>query len=84
MPFTDCYTDEPVIYNQEDLDSDPNILLEVFLNRSYYISHSILTQKEEVLILDDSIMNIALYERLKILLGEDDFNMLINGKLLKK
>lgn len=83
-PFRDCYIDDPIIYNQEDLDNNPDMLLDILINKSYYISHSNVTNKEEILILDEEIMNIALYERLKILLGEDDYNSLINGKLSKK
>lgn len=83
-PFFECYSDEPVIYIEEEIEEDSELMEEILFTRAYYFAHSKLTNQEALIILNEDIMESAIYEYLRDLLGEEDFNNLCKRNLVKK
>ncbi len=53
-PFQKYYAEEPVFYNQEDIESDYYKLAEILDKHSYYIAHLKLNKTDAIMTLDDN------------------------------
>lgn len=73
-PFSECYGDEPKIYNINDIDD----ALEEILNLPYYVVHYEDNDNYAVIINEDSPLISVRYEYFRNIMGNEDFYNMIN------
>lgn len=82
-PFVDCYQEEPVVYEEEEVWENSDLLYEM-LSHTYYVIHSKLSKKDAIVINIEEPMDKAREEYLFHLLGEEKYTTLCEGKKLEK
>lgn len=71
-PFKDYFEEEPVVYIKEEVESDYELMEEIFHNHFYYIARSKLDRSEAIVVVDEGMMYDFHYDYYEYLLGQFD------------
>lgn len=80
-PFSECYSEKPTVYIQEELDSNQKLMEYIFQHHSYIVSHSRLYKNEVLMILQEYPMLSAFYKYLRDSIGEEKAEKIYTKKL---
>lgn len=76
-PFSECYSDTPKIYNQDDIFGNDDIIDEI-IDLPYYVIHYEDNDNYSVIINEDSPLISVRYEYFRTMMGNEDFYNMIN------